>query len=210
MKKILVIGTGGLAREFISFFSHQVEIVGFSSTNKNEFIEFNLPGIFFEGGITPSTVGTDMCVIAIGSPATKRKISENLKSKGFTFPNLIHTSSVAEIEFCGGTEGVIISPNCTLGSNIKFESHVYVNFMVGVGHDSDFHSYIQVNPGVQIGGFSTIESEVIIGSGATIRQGLKVGQGATVGSGSVVLTSVRTGITVIGNPARRLKLPSFE
>jgi len=206
MKKILVIGTGGLAREFNTFFSKQVEIVGFSSKNKNEFIKFNMPSIFFDADINPDTVGTDMCVIAIGSPATKRKINENLKLKGFTFPNLIHSSCVADVKFSDKTEGVIISPNCTLASNIKFNSHVYINFNVGVGHDSAFHSYIQVNPGVQIGGFSTIESDVLIGSGAMIRQDLKVGQGATVGSGSVVVKNVSTGITVAGNPAKQIKL----
>ena len=82
--------------------------------------------------------------------------------------------------------------------------------MVGVGHNTRFESYIQVNPGVQIGGEVSVEEGVLIGSGSTIRQGLKIRKFSTVGSGSVVLSSVREGITVIGNPAKRLKLPSFN
>nr|WP_252724428.1 hypothetical protein [Vibrio hepatarius] len=64
--------------------------------------------------------------------------------------------------------------------------------MVGVGHDTQFESYLQVNPGVQIGGV------------------VSVGEGVIIGSGSVVLSPVREGITVIGNPAKRLKIPSFD
>ena len=82
--------------------------------------------------------------------------------------------------------------------------------MVGVGHDTKFESYIQVNPGVQIGGAVSVEEGVLIGSGSTIRQGLKIRKASTIGSGSVVLSTVREGITVVGNPAKRLKLPSFD
>lgn len=210
MQKVLVVGSGGLAREFASFFSEQVEIVGFSSKSEKEFNDFNLPGQYFDVDVSPDEAGTDKCVIAIGSPGGKQKIGGELKEKGFSFPNLVHESTIAQVDWPGDTEGVIISPNCTIGSNVRFGSHVYINFMVGVGHDAIFHDFIQVNPGVQIGGFAAIQSKVLIGSGATIREKLTVGEGSTVGSGSVVLANVRPNITVLGNPARKLKLASFK
>ena len=82
--------------------------------------------------------------------------------------------------------------------------------MVGIGHDASFGSFVQVNPGAQIGGVVSIGESVLIGSGSTVRQGLKVKQASTVGSGSVVLSSVRESTTVVGNPAKRLKLPNFD
>ena len=82
--------------------------------------------------------------------------------------------------------------------------------MVGIGHDTKFDSYVQVNPGVQIGGAVSVGEEVLIGSGSTIRQGLRINNACTVGSGSVVLSPVREGIIVVGNPAKQLKLPSFD
>ena len=82
--------------------------------------------------------------------------------------------------------------------------------MVGIGHDTKFESYIQVNSGAQSGGAVSISEGVLIGSGATIRQGLKIKKASTIGSGSVVLSSVREAITVIGNPAKRLKLPNID
>ena len=207
---LVVVGTGGLAREFLNFFSNQVNIVGFSSTNKSEYQKFNLPGKFFESEITPQTVGTKYCVVAIGSPAIKKSVSEKLTTKGFIFPNIIHSSSIVAGKIKSSIAGIIISPNCIVGPDVSFGGHVYLNFMVGVGHDAILGNYIQVNPGVIIGGAAVIEDEVLIGSGSKLRQRIKIRKNATVGSGSVVLSSVREGITVIGNPAKRLKLPKFD
>ena len=207
---VVVVGTGGLAREFSNFFSKEVNIVGFSSTNPSEFKKFNLRGKLFGSEITPQIVGTKYCVIAIGSPVTKKIVSDMLTTKGFIFPNVVHSSALVAEKINPNIAGVVISTNCIVGSDVSFGSHVYLNFMVGVGHDTTFGSYIQVNPGAQIGGAAVIEDEVLIGSGSTLRQNLKIRRNATVGSGSVVLSSVREGITVIGNPAKRLKLPKFN
>lgn len=208
---IVVIGTGGLAREFSSFFSKEVNIVGFSSENKSEFEDFSLGGEFFGSEITPESVGTKYAVLAIGSPNIKRLVSKKLKNLGFKFPNFVHSSVVSATNISDSdSEGVIILPNSVLGSNVYFANHVYINFMVGIGHDTKFESYIQVNSGAQIGGAVSISEGVLIGSGSTIRQGLKIKKASTIGSGSVVLSSVREAITVIGNPAKRLKLPNID
>lgn len=209
--KVIVIGTGGLAREFCGFFSKEIEIVGFSSTEKVEFERYSLPGKFFGSEISPESVGTKYAALTVGNPHLKRSISAKLKNLGFTFPNLVHSSVVTASNIHkDSSEGVIISPSCVIGSNVVFANHVYINFMVGIGHDASFGSFVQVNPGAQIGGVVSIGESVLIGSGSTVRQGLKVKQASTVGSGSVVLSSVRESTTVVGNPAKRLKLPNFD
>lgn len=210
MIEVIVIGTGGLAREFSSYFSEnsrQIKIVGFSSTNHQEHDSFSLPGKLFKGEITPELVGTDQAVIAIGSPSSKKKISEKLKTLGFRFPSLIHSNCVvserAKIE-----EGVIISPNCTVSPNAELKSFCYLNFGVGVGHDAIVGKFVQINPGTQLGGFSKIGNETIVGSGSTILQGIQIGSMATIASGSVVLSRVAEGATMLGNPAKRMR--AFE
>jgi UDP-perosamine 4-acetyltransferase len=210
MKKIVVVGTGGLAREFSSYFSDYDEIfsiIGFSSTNLEEHRFFSLPGKLFEGEITPDIVDTDEVVIAIGSPSVKKRISERLKILGFTFPNLIHPSSVVSNRAIFG-EGVIVSPNCTVSPNVHLKDFCYLNFGVGVGHDAVLGNYCQVNPGVQLGGFSSIGDETLIGSGSSILQGVKIGNSVTVAAGSVVFSRVADGSTMMGNPAKRMR--AFE
>lgn len=210
MKKILVIGTGGLAREFTSFFagnSQAIEIVGFSSTNHGEHGEFNLPGILFKENVTPDIVGTDEAVIAIGSPVVKQKISEKLKAHGFKFPSLIHPSSVISEQVNFG-EGVIVCPNCVISSNVFLRSFSYINFSCGIGHDSIVGSYVQINPGTQLGGSSVIGDGCLIGSGSTVLQGVQIGRNATIASGSVVFARVAEQATMMGNPAKRMR--AFE
>lgn len=210
MKKIIVIGTGGLAREFTSFFSsysEPIEIVGFSSTNHSEHSSFNLPGVLFNGDVSPESVGTDEAVIAIGSPAVKKRISEKLKALGFKFPSFVHPSSVCSDEANLG-EGVVVSPNCVISPNVILNPFSYINFSCGVGHDAIIGSYVQINPGAQLGGGSIIGDCCLIGSGSTVLQGVHIGANATIASGSVVFSRVSESATMMGNPAKRIR--AFE
>lgn len=210
MKKIVVIGTGGLAREFSSYFSsgwNDLRIIGFSSENELEHSLFKLPGTLFSDHITPSSVGTSEVVIAIGSPSTKKKVSDRLKQLGFTFPAIIHPSSVvSDLAIIG--EGVIVSPGCVVSPNVTIGEFTYLNFSCGVGHDVKVGAHVQINPGAQLGGGSEIGSGTLIGSGSIILNGVKVGSNATIGSGSVVFSNVIAGATMLGNPAKRMR--AFE
>ena len=210
MKAILVIGTGGLARTFSSHFSGSskcIHIVGFSSTNLTEHAEFNLPGVLFEGDITPDIVGTSEVVVAIGDPSVKRKIAARLKGLGFNFPHIIYPSSVVSDRACIG-EGVVISPYCVVSPNVTLEAFSYLNSSCVVGHDAVVGSYVQVNPGSQLGGFSKIGDGSLVGSGSVVLQGVHVGANATIASGSVVFSRVADGATMMGNPAKRMQ--AFE
>ena len=53
-----------------------------------------------------------------------------------------------------------------------------------------------INPGVEV------EEDVFIGSGVTIVGGITIGKGSRIGAGSVVVTPVKAGETVFGNPAQ--------
>lgn len=206
MNNILVIGTGGLAREFTSYFSEfseRLSIIGYSSSNYDEHHKFGLPGKFFKGDITPELVGTYDAVIAIGNPFIKKKIAAELRSLGFRFPSFIHpTSTVSKrTTLC---EGTIISPNCMVSPNVVINSFSYLNFGVGVGHDTIIGEFCQINPGCQLGGSSVIGDETLIGSGSTILQGIRIGNKVTIAAGSVVFSAVSDGATMMGNPAKRM------
>jgi len=205
MTSVLVVGTGGLAREFTSYFNDYIDIVGFSSSAPEEHEKFKLPGKIFDNNVTPEIVGTDLAVIAIGSPLVRKKIAENLKSKGFKFPAIIHPSSVVS-DLSVINDGVVISPNCTVSPNVKLGDFTYINFNCGIGHDANIGNFVQINPGTQIGGGAIINEHTLIGSGSTVLQGVKVLDNVTVGSGSVVFSRVKSGITVMGNPAKRVRM----
>jgi sugar O-acyltransferase (sialic acid O-acetyltransferase NeuD family) len=203
MQDIIVVGTGGLAREFTSWCQGYFNIIAYSTTNPSEHAEFKLLGKVYDNEITPELVATKLAVIAVGTPSLKAKIYERLSLLGFEFPTFIHASSVIS-NLATIKPGVIIAPNCVIGPNAILETMVYLNFGSGIGHDTTVGRFTQINPGVQIGGCSTVGESVLVGSGATILQDLTIGNKATIASGSVVFSNVAASATVMGNPAKRM------
>jgi sugar O-acyltransferase (sialic acid O-acetyltransferase NeuD family) len=203
MDKILIIGAGGLAREFTSWFKDRFEIVGYSSNEHKDHSEFNLPGALYTENVTPDLIGTDLAVICIGNPGVKKQVYNDFSRVGFSFPTIIHHSSVLS-EWVTLKEGVVIAPQCVVSPNAKIGKLTYINFCCGIGHDALVGDFVQMNPGSQIGGGSKIGDEVLIGSSSAVLQGVSIGDGSTVAFGAVVFSRVSQGATVMGNPARRM------
>lgn len=73
-------------------------------------------------------------------------------------------------------------------------------------------NYVEIGPGVVIGGRShqwevpVIEDHVQIGVGAKILGPLRIGRGAVIGANAVVLHDVPAGAVVVGIPARVLRI----
>ncbi len=200
----MVVGTGGLAREFTAWFENLNQISGYCSTNAMQHSEYNLPGQHYDLDVTPELAGTKLAAIAIADPNIKYKMFEILTQQGFEFPNFIHPSSVVANSLSSAA-GVIIAPNCTVAPNTKFGTCTYLNFNCGVGHETIIGAFTQINPGAQIGGAANIGDKVLIGSGATVLQGITVENNATVGSGATVFSKVIAHSVVLGNPARRMQ-----
>ncbi len=205
--KILIIGSGGLAREFAAWFGDHFEICGFSSQAPEEHASFALPGRWFDPEVTPEQAGTDQAVVAIGSPALKQALHTALRQRGFKLPTVVHPSSIVADSASLG-EGVLISPHCVVAAEVALGALTYLNFGCGIGHDTLIGAYSQVNPGAQVAGLVRLGEQVLVGSGASIIERVEVGAGATIASGAAVFSSVAAGTTMMGNPARRMR--AFE
>lgn len=207
MQKVVFIGSGGVAREVTSWAADMVDIAGYATLDADEHARFDLPGRALPDDLTPDQAGTDLAVMAIGLPGVRRKLDARLTAAGFRFVSLVHPSAVVARNVKIG-EGSIICPLVNVSPNVVLGRMTYLNFCIGIGHDAVLGDYVQVNPGVQLGGFAEIGAGVLIGSGATVREGVKIGENSTVASGSVVFARVRPDVTVMGNPAKRMR--AFE
>ncbi|RYF23023.1 MAG: acetyltransferase [Oxalobacteraceae bacterium] len=147
----------------------------------------------------------DRFVLAIGSPATKRRIVDKLASRGAVFPRMIHpTCTVTGTAVVG--EGVVLCPGCILGPDSTLERFVTFNTGSGTGHDSSVGEFSVLASRVAISGYVRIEPDVGIGSGVVLLPNVKVGRGAVIGPGCVVYRSVRPGTTLYTPLPKQLRL----
>ena len=115
---------------------------------------------------------------------------------------------------------VEIQRDVTIGDHCKISTHsfvcsgVHIADRVFVGHGvtfvNDKHPRACNADGSPKGAGdwslveTWVEDDAAIGSGATILCGVRIGKGAMVGAGAVVTRDVPAGVTVMGNPARRV------
>ena len=183
--EVIVLGTGGLAREFKNYFEKQVSIIGYITTNPEEYQKYNLDGKLYSSEITIESSECKNLVIAIGSSRLKRMLHQKFKKKGFVFPTIKHSSSIVANSSIFG-EGVIVSPFCVIGPQVNIGNCVYINYQVGIGHDSTIGPYTQINPGSQLGGNTIIKGDSLLGSNSTLLQNTFLEKNVTIGSGAVV------------------------
>lgn len=88
--------------------------------------------------------------------------------------------------------GAVVGNHCLVHANVVLGAEVQIGDFVQIGASTT------VNPGV------VIEDEVFIGSGVIIVSGVTIGKGARIGAGSVVISAVKAGETVFGNPATKV------
>ncbi len=102
--------------------------------------------------------------------------------------------------------GACLSPFVTLTSNIRIGRCFHANLYAYVEHDCEVGNFVTLAPGAKINGNVRLDDHVYIGSGAIIRQGVRIGREAVIGMGAVVTRDVPAGTTVVGNPARPMRM----
>jgi sugar O-acyltransferase (sialic acid O-acetyltransferase NeuD family) len=211
-KKIVLIGAGGFGREV----AQMIEGI-----NRKEY-KYDLIGFLDDGPIfTKATLINGypwlgpsnwilnhkddvVCTCTIGNAATKARIQRELTAKDVRFETIMATTAgVARFSEIG--PGCVLYWNVGVSVNCMVGAGVLLNDSVKLGHDVVVGDYTAIMPGTSISGNCVIGEEVNIGGHAFVVPGKKIGDKARIAAGSVVFTNVKTGATVLGNPARRMK-----
>src|SRR3989449_1916360 len=132
------------------------------------------------------------------------RVSHWLKSYNVPFvPRAI--SQIARV-----LTGVEIHPSAQIGTGF-FIDH---GMGVVIGETAEIGDYVTLFQGVTLGGTGkdrgkrhpTLGNHVVVGAGAKILGGIRIGDNVKIGANSVVLKSVPENSTVIGVPARVIKM----
>jgi sugar O-acyltransferase (sialic acid O-acetyltransferase NeuD family) len=143
----------------------------------------------------------DLLICAIGNPASKLAVCEQLRQKGATFVNIIHPSVAVGPGTLLGT-GVIITRFAVLTTGVRIGDFVTINSFSGCGHDAVVEDGCTISAHCDITGHAHLERGVFLGSHAAVMPGVRVGAFAKVAAGSVAFRNVKPGDTVIGVPAK--------
>lgn len=210
MKNLIIVGASGFGREVEQYIEDinlseqtpKLNLLGYIDDNLDA-----LEGTFHKYKVidtikfhTPIKDVYYICALAF--PKTKKYIVDLLKAKGAVFSSIIHpTARISKYAKIG--EGCIVTPNSNINTEAQVGDFVAV-LASGIGHDAKVGSFSTLSGHVCVNGHVEIGESVYIGCGALIAPGKKIGDASTVGIGSVVVTNIKSGVTVFGNPAKKL------
>lgn len=212
MKELVIVGTGGFAREV---FWHAQNSLGFNEEFKFKcFIEGNvpiseerncvLPGLFKGTVYDYIPEQDDIFVMAITDVNAKELVASIVKSKGGKFTNLIHKTALVS-EYAKLGEGVVLCPFTTVSCNAVIGDFVMLNVYSDLGHDAVVGDYSSIMSHVDITGYVKVGTHTFWGSGSRALPHVKIGSNTIIGAGSVVINRVKDNQKVFGVPAKVFK-----
>lgn len=147
----------------------------------------------------------DVFICALGEPKWKRIYSEMILAKGGEFINLVHNKAFIGKNTKLG-RGCIISRGASVSCDVVVGDFVTLQRLSTVGHDACVGNYCHMGTYSFIGGYATMEDMSMIYTRGTLIPHKRLGESSVLGAGSVAMTNVKRGTTVIGIPAKALKI----
>ena len=208
MKRLIIIGAGGMGR---TVYSNALESVGYGDAFEVKgFIDDDLHAL--DGFPNyPPVIGTisgyqpeadDVFVCSIGGTSRKSCV-ENIINRGGEFINVIHRTARLLTNVVIG-KGNFIGADTVIGNDVVIGSYNMIQSYTIIGHDVRMGDFNRIDTRVTCVGGVVIEDEVNIHSSAVISHKVTVESKSRVAALSFVIKDVKTGTTVIGNPAKRL------
>jgi sugar O-acyltransferase (sialic acid O-acetyltransferase NeuD family) len=206
MIDVHIIGSGGLAKELISYIVDEAQprynivgVWGDDPFNNARYMDY------YRGTVKDAAehLNGESAFLGIASPRGKCSVVEQLATKvkwiSYSHPSAI-VSSMASIG-----KGVVITPLVIVTSDAVIKDYVFINTGGVVGHDSIVDEYTTLFPNTEVCGDCVVGKSVIIGIGANIIPGVVLPDNTKVRAGSVVWKSPERSGTLSGNPAILVK-----
>ncbi len=208
MKDVIIVGAGGFGREALyllkqvtAYYNKPWKVKGFIDDNmdalNNVRCDYKVIGTIRDWEVSSDEV----FVMGISSPKVKEQVANILKGRGARFLTLVHPMALIS-EYVQMGEGCIVGGRSVVGDCAVVGDFVNLAGCM-VGQDAKIGDYSTVT------GFANVTTaqigrRVFVGSHAVVLNGRKVGDDAFVCAGSIVFSNVKSGVKVIGNPAKRM------
>ncbi len=206
---VLIFGAGSLGLTALDLFQrNNVVVYGLLDDDKSlhgkEFSDVSVLGETDDDGFLKLVGQKCEAFVAIGDGRVRKRLVKMLNERRKVQPvNAIHdTATVSALATIGHGNLIaaraVVNPFAEVGQHCVIQSGAIIESRAKLG------DYVQVGTGSLINSNVTVEEGAFIGSGVTVVAGVTIGKNARIGAGSVVVENVDAGVTVFGNPAKKL------
>jgi len=208
MKKLVVFGTGALARLAYIHFSDegQYEVIAFTVNEEyivNDSDVFDLEVVPFEKIEQIYPPDSFALFVAIGTKKANKaraQIYNDCKAKGYELASCLntkfnHLKHVKTGDNCLIMPNVIVQPFAEIGNDVIIWSGSYVGYQTQIGD----HSYIAA--AAVVAGSVKIGEYCFVGANATVKDGLSLAPETVIGAGAVILKDTEMGKVYGGHGA---------
>ena len=211
--RVLILGAGGHGRVVLDILlqARRYDVVGFLDNNPDMHGR-RVDGIPVRGGVDDleelrGQLGIGGVIIAVGDNGTRRGLARQVEQAALELISAVHPSAALAGNATIGhnvviAAGVVVCANCQIGDSVILNTGCIIDHQTMIGEGS------HICPGVRIAGRVKVEPGVFLGIGATVIPKVTLGCEAIVGAGAVVTEDVLPMATVVGVPARPIKLAS--
>jgi sugar O-acyltransferase (sialic acid O-acetyltransferase NeuD family) len=217
MKKLVIFGTGALARLAYIHFSDegQYEVIAFT-VNEEYIVDdddvLGLKVVPFEKIEQLYPPDSFAMFVAIGTKRANKaraQIYNDCKAKGYELASCLNTKSnqlkyVKTGHNCLIMPNVIIQPFAEIGNDVIIWSGSYVGYSSQIGD----HSYIAA--AAVVAGSVKMGQYCFVGANATVKDGLTLAPESVIGAGAVILKDTEMGRVYGGHGADIILRSSSE
>ncbi|WP_209121738.1 acetyltransferase [Alkalihalobacillus sp. BA299] len=138
--------------------------------------------------------------VAIGNNSIRKKVYEDLESKGASIATLIHPDSIIgqQVEICSGT---VVMPGAIINCCTHIGKGCIINTGVTIDHDNIIEDYVHLSPGVHLAGNVIIGKHSWLGVGSAVINNITINNCSIIGAGAVVINNITSSGTYVGVPA---------
>lgn len=201
MNKLIIIGAGGHGKVVAdnALKNGYTDICFVDDGAKESCMGFPIVGTCAD--IERMNDGKTDFIIGIGDNATRRKIAEKYS---VNWVSLVHPSAQIAVNVTIG-RGTVMMAGAVANACAAIGQHCIVNTNSVVEHDNVIGDFVQIAPGVMLGGTVKVGEQSHIGIGAAVSNNIDICASCIVGAGAVVVKNIEESGTYVGVPAQKIK-----
>ncbi len=141
-------------------------------------------------------------IISVGDNARRAELAGLIQA---TYGQAIHGTAIISAKSTIG-EGTVILQGAIVQAAAQVGKHVLINTAASIDHDNVIGDYAHISPHATLCGHVQVGEGTHIGAGAVVIPSIRIGRWCQIGAGAVVIRDIPDFATVVGNPAKVIKM----